>query len=67
VSAGGGALFVLLAWRLYRSNAGDVDAQATGLYATKADAKPARDLFAVSILYLFALFASLLVEHGLLG
>ena len=67
VSAGGGMLFVLLAVRLYRSTAGDVDAGATGLYATRENAKPARDLFAVSILYLFALFATLLVEHGLLG
>jgi protoheme IX farnesyltransferase len=67
VSAGGGTLFVLLAFRLFRSNAGDRDEGATGLYATKADAKPARDLFAVSILYLFALFAALLVEHGLLS
>ena len=67
VSAGGGALFVLMAYRLFRSTAGDVDAGATGLYATKESAKPARDLFAVSILYLFALFATLLVEHGLLG
>ena len=67
VSAGGGMLFVLLAARLFRSTAGDVDAGATGLYATRENAKPARDLFAVSILYLFALFATLLVEHGLLG
>ena len=67
VSAGGGMLFVLLAVRLYRSTAGDVDAGATGLYATCENAKPARDLFAVSILYLFALFATLLIEHGLLG
>jgi protoheme IX farnesyltransferase len=67
VSAGGGVLFVLLAYRLFRSTAGDVDGGATGLYATKENAKPARDLFAVSILYLFALFATLLVEHGLLG
>ena len=67
VSAAGGVLFVLLAVRLYRSRAGETDADPTGLYTTKADAKPARDLFAVSILYLFALFAALLVEHGLLG
>jgi protoheme IX farnesyltransferase len=66
VSAAGGAMMVLLAVRLFRSKAGDTDPQATGLYATKADAKPARDLFAFSILYLFGLFATLLVEHGLL-
>jgi protoheme IX farnesyltransferase len=68
VAAGGGALFVLLAVRLFRSKAGDTDAAGDGvLYGPKADAKPARDLFAVSILYLFALFAALLVEHGLKG
>ena len=66
VAAGGGALFVLLAIRLSRSKAGDADAAGDGvLYGPKPDAKPARDLFAVSILYLFALFAALLVEHGL--
>ena len=32
-------------------------------YDVKPDARPARNLFAVSILYLFALFASLLAEH----
>lgn len=67
VSAGGGVAFVILAWRLYRSRAGDTEAEATSLYDLKAEAKPARDLFAVSILYLFALFATLLVEHGLLA
>jgi protoheme IX farnesyltransferase len=66
VASGGGALFILLAIRLYRSNAGDTDAAGEGaLYGPKIDARPARDLFAVSILYLFALFAALLVEHGL--
>ena len=68
VAAGGGALFVLLAVRLFRSRAGDNDEAGEGvLYGPKPDAKPARDLFAVSILYLFALFAALLVEHGLKG
>ncbi len=68
VAAAGGLLFVLLAIRLFRSRAGDTDAAGDGaLYGPKADARPARDLFAVSILYLFALFAALLVEHGLGG
>jgi protoheme IX farnesyltransferase len=68
VAAGGGALFVLLAFRLFRSNAGDNDSAGDGvLYGPKPDAKPARDLFAVSILYLFSLFAALLVEHGIKG
>ena len=66
VAIGGGALFLLLAVRLFRSNAGDTDAAGEGvLYGPKAGARPARDLFAVSILYLFSLFAALLVEHGL--
>ncbi len=68
VSAAGGLAFVGLAWRLYRSTAGDAPAQgADGIYSVKAGAKTARDLFAFSILYLFALFAALLFEHGLAG
>jgi protoheme IX farnesyltransferase len=57
VAALGGALLVALAWRVLRSEAGaggDAD-------------KPARDLFGFSILYLFALFAALLIDHGALG
>jgi protoheme IX farnesyltransferase len=50
-----GVLFVLLAWRVVRSNAGEGDKRAD---------KPARDLFGFSILYLFALFAALLAERG---
>jgi protoheme IX farnesyltransferase len=50
-----GVLFVLLAWRVLRSNAGEGDKRAD---------KPARDLFGFSILYLFALFAALLAERG---
>ena len=38
-----------------------------GLYEVKAGSKDARNLFAYSILYLFALFAALLVEKGLLA
>ncbi len=65
VSALGGAVFLLLAARLALSTAGDGDdpRKAAGLYGVKADAKPARNLFAVSILYLFALFAALLAER----
>ncbi|RYG10753.1 MAG: protoheme IX farnesyltransferase, partial [Caulobacteraceae bacterium] len=33
------------------------------LYDVRAEAKPARNLFAFSILYLMALFAALLVER----
>ncbi len=51
----GGAFFVYLAWRVWRSKAGEGD---------KAEDKPARDLFGFSILYLFALFAALLAERA---
>ena len=69
VSIGGGALFLLLAWRVFDSRAGETDARGEGLYQAKADARRARDLFAYSILYLFALFAALLGERlwGLLA
>ncbi len=68
VAVAGGALFLLLALRLWRSRAGDSPdkAEAVGreaaLYDVRAEAKPARDLFAYSILYLMVLFATLLVE-----
>jgi protoheme IX farnesyltransferase len=64
VSAAGGALFLLLAARVAMSRVGDGDdPRKQGLYDVKPDARPARNLFAFSILYLFALFASLLAEH----
>ena len=64
VSGLGGAMFLLLAGRLAASKAGDgADPREDGLYGVKADARPARNLFAFSILYLFALFAALLGEH----
>jgi protoheme IX farnesyltransferase len=64
VSAAGGALFLLLAARVALSHVGDdADPRKQGLYDVKPDARPARNLFAFSILYLFALFASLLAEH----
>ena len=70
----GGLGFLGLAFRLWRSKAGDSvgaegpdNAEAVGreaaLYDVKAWSKPARNLFAFSILYLMALFAALLVEH----
>ncbi len=65
VSAVGGAVFLLLAWRLYRSHAGELpDSRIDdGLYDVRAGAKDARNLFAFSILYLSLLFATLLGEH----
>jgi protoheme IX farnesyltransferase len=69
VSLAGGAMFVLLAGRLAMSRAGEageVGAQDGHLYEVDSAARAARNLFAFSILYLFALFATLLAEH-LLG
>lgn len=69
VSVAGGLFFLALAIRLWRSRAGDQPdkAEAVGreaaLYDVRAEAKPARNLFAFSILYLMALFSALLVEH----
>ena len=73
VSILGGLGFLLLAWRLFLSRAGDSPdkAEAVGrqaaLYDVRAEARPARNLFAFSILYLLALFAALLVETGTAG
>ena len=65
VAALGGAVFLLLAWRLYRSRAGEAAGQRNddGLYDVRTGAKDARNLFAFSILYLTLLFATLLAEH----
>ena len=61
-----GLVFLTLAVRLAMSHAGESgEARRAdgGLYDVKAGAKAARNLFAYSILYLFALFTTLLVEH----
>ena len=65
VAAVGGLVFLLLAWRLYRSRAGEAadPRNDDGLYDVAAGARDARNLFAFSILYLSLLFASLLAEH----
>ncbi|MBS0295405.1 MAG: protoheme IX farnesyltransferase [Proteobacteria bacterium] len=66
VSIVGGLGFLALAFRLWRSKAGDrPEGGEAGLYDVKAETKAARNLFAFSILYLFSLFAALLFEHGL--
>jgi protoheme IX farnesyltransferase len=63
----GGLAFVALAARLAASRAGEAaDTRAAGLYEVGGGDKAARNLFAFSIVYLFALFAALLAEH-LLG
>ncbi len=51
----GGIGFLLLAARVALSRAGEADGR---------DDRPARGLFAFSILYLFLVFAALLIEHG---
>ncbi|MCI3133666.1 heme o synthase [Phenylobacterium aquaticum] len=68
VSALGGAVFLILAWRVFKSRSGEApdERQDDGLYDVKAGSKDARNLFAFSILYLTLLFATLLAEH-LLG
>jgi protoheme IX farnesyltransferase len=69
VAVVGGLAFLALAVQLFRSRAGEQPdkAEAVGreaaLYDVRAEARPARNLFAFSILYLMALFAALLVEH----
>ena len=65
VSALGGAAFIGLAGRLAASRAGETagERRDDGLYDVKAEARHARNLFAYSILYLFALFAALLAER----
>jgi len=61
----GGLVFLLLAWRLFRSRAGEAadPRNDDGLYDVRAGARDARNLFAFSILYLALLFATLLAEH----
>jgi protoheme IX farnesyltransferase len=51
----GGAAFIALAAQVLRSQAGE---------GVKGGDKPAQSLFGFSILYLFALFAALLIERG---
>jgi heme o synthase len=62
IAALGGVVFVALAARLAASGAGDDPGGAAGLYEVKGP-KEARNLFAFSIIYLFCLFAALLIER----
>ncbi|MBU6373630.1 MAG: heme o synthase [Alphaproteobacteria bacterium] len=66
VSILGGALFLLLAVRIARSQAGERTDEpgSPDLYAVKRGDKAARDLFAFSILYLFLVFAALFAERA---
>jgi protoheme IX farnesyltransferase len=64
VAAAGGLVFLILAWRVFASRAGDTAGdRKDGLYDVRAGARDARNLFAFSILYLTLLFATLLGEH----
>ena len=68
VATAGGLGMVALAVRLALSRAGDPAPppppdHREGLYGVRVGARPARDLFAFSLLYLFGLFAALLVER----
>ncbi|WP_309646450.1 heme o synthase [Phenylobacterium sp.] len=65
VAAVGGLVFLILAWRVFKSRAGEKlgERNDDGLYDVKASSKDARNLFAFSILYLTLLFATLLAEH----
>ena len=58
------AVFLYLAIRVWRSKAGDEAPKNNpeGLYDVRQGNKVARDLFAYSILYLFAIFAVLAIE-----
>jgi protoheme IX farnesyltransferase len=68
VSILGGVAFLAFAVRLFLSRAGETPGEReAGLYDVKAEARAARNLFAYSILYLTALFAALLYEHGFGG
>lgn len=69
IAAAGGTIFLLLAWRLFRSKAGETPEARNddGLYDVRAGAKDARNLFAYSILYLTLIFATLLAEHLIPG
>ena len=57
VASLGGAAFLWGALRVFMSRAGEPEA--------RQDLRRAHILFGISILYLFALFAALLVEHAL--
>ncbi len=68
VAALGGAGLLGLAIRLALSRAGDPapplpEGRKEGLYDVRATARPARDLFLFSMIYLFGLFAALLGER----
>jgi len=65
VAGFGSLIFLVLAVKIFTSRAGETaDAGSADLYAVKRGDLAARNLFAFSILFLFLVFAALLVEHG---
>ena len=66
IAIGGGLGLVLLAARLAAARPAEgpiPDGHKETLYAVRPEARPARDVFAFSIIYLFGLFAALLLER----
>ena len=60
--------FVALAFKVWKSRAGEKDeVQPESLYEVKKGDRDARNLFAFSIIYLFAMFALIGVDHLLMG
>ncbi len=62
-----GAIFLILAFKVYRSTAGDTDGRLDGrsLYKDGASInKSASNLFAFSLIYLTSLFVALLIENA---
>ncbi len=62
-------VFIALAFKVWRSGAGDqiVSGDEASLYRVKSGEKAARNLFAYSIFYLFALFGALAITHVVQG
>lgn len=62
-------IFVTLAWRVFCSQAGEKPSATNSdtLYAVRSGNGAARNLFAYSIFYLFAVFAVLTVDHLVFG
>ena len=58
-------VFLVLAWRVYRSRAGEKPSvtDSDTLYAVRNGNQSARNLFLYSILYLFAVFGVLTLDH----
>ena len=66
IAVGGGLGLIALAWRLAAARSGETSlpsGKKETLYEVRPEARPARDVFAFSIVYLFALFAALLLER----